>query len=144
MIVNFLTYNKITGEVLSSGYGSTENIYLNESEETGVIPTESYMEWDCVYVDIDKLEVVNIGKKPSANYKLDTTNKLWCIDDVKLSNSIKLQRNYLLSETDWSQLPDVSKDTALAYSVYRQELRDITDQSEFPTNITWPAKPILG
>lgn len=27
------------------------------------------------------------------------------------------------------------------WASYRQELRDITDQAGFPTNVTWPTKP---
>lgn len=49
-------------------------------------------------------------------------------------------RNELLSECDWTQLSDISIETKNIWSNYRQELRDITNQSN-PFNINWPAKP---
>jgi len=52
---------------------------------------------------------------------------------------VRMVRNKLLFETDvWA----VSDRTMTAeQTAYRQALRDITDQSGFPTDITWPTKP---
>jgi hypothetical protein len=49
-------------------------------------------------------------------------------------------RNELLSECDWTQLGDIPTETKNIWSNYRQELRDITNQSN-PFNINWPVKP---
>lgn len=53
------------------------------------------------------------------------------------------QRNTLLAESDWTQLPDVplGAEQKSAWAAYRQQLRDITDQPGFPDNINWPQKP---
>jgi len=48
-------------------------------------------------------------------------------------------RNQKLSETDWTQVADSPVDQIL-WATYRQELRDITLQSD-PFNIIWPTKP---
>ena len=48
------------------------------------------------------------------------------------------QRNKLLAETDWTQLPDVPENTKSRYKEYRQALRDITKQPGYPDNIIWP------
>ena len=53
--------------------------------------------------------------------------------------NIREERNRKLSDCDWTQLPDAPVDAA-AWSVYRQELRDITEQPD-PFNITWPQEP---
>ena len=53
---------------------------------------------------------------------------------------IREDRNNRLSESDWTQLPDASVDTA-AWATYRQALRDLPTQEGFPLNITWPTKP---
>jgi hypothetical protein len=53
---------------------------------------------------------------------------------------IRVQRNQLLSECDWTQLADVSTEIKSNWTVYRQSLRDITSQSN-PFNINWPVKP---
>jgi hypothetical protein len=42
------------------------------------------------------------------------------------------ERNRLLAETDWTQLPDVSQEISKKYLPYRQKLRDITKDPNFP------------
>jgi hypothetical protein len=49
---------------------------------------------------------------------------------------IRAERNKLLAASDWTQLPDASADAA-AWAVYRQALRDITEQDN-PFSIVWP------
>jgi hypothetical protein len=49
---------------------------------------------------------------------------------------IRVERNKLLVESDWTQLPDAPVDAA-AWATYRQALRDVTDQAN-PFNIVWP------
>jgi len=56
------------------------------------------------------------------------------------ANSIRSQRNQLLSETDYLALSDVT--LAAEMAEYRQALRDITDQQGFPETVEWPVKPI--
>jgi hypothetical protein len=52
---------------------------------------------------------------------------------------IRAERNKLLAESDWTQLPDASADAA-AWATYRQALRDITTQAN-PFAIIWPESP---
>ena len=56
------------------------------------------------------------------------------------ANSQRAYRNTLLSECDWTQLPD-SKVNQQAWANYRQALRDVTAQAGFPWEIEWPTKP---
>lgn len=49
-------------------------------------------------------------------------------------------RSQLLVETDWTQLGDIPTETKALYTPYRQDLRDITSQSN-PFNLVWPVKP---
>jgi hypothetical protein len=55
---------------------------------------------------------------------------------------VKLQRNQLLSMSDWSQFPDVPENIKLKWVEYRQALRDIPQQGGFPHNVIWPIEPI--
>lgn len=55
-------------------------------------------------------------------------------------DTVKLERAKRLLATDWTQLPDVPLATKEAWSVYRQALRDITEQPD-PFNIVWPTPP---
>jgi hypothetical protein len=52
----------------------------------------------------------------------------------------RLKRNQLLIDCDWTQLSDSPVKTQ-AWVVYRQALRDITKQVNFPWNIVWPKAP---
>ena len=62
---------------------------------------------------------------------------------AKINNEKAIQerstRDTLLKETDHFALSDVTM--ADAMKTYRQALRDVPQQSEFPNNITWPTKP---
>jgi hypothetical protein len=49
-------------------------------------------------------------------------------------------RQQLLYECDWTQLSDIPSETKDLWTTYRQNLRDITNQSN-PYNIVWPVKP---
>lgn len=56
------------------------------------------------------------------------------------TQSVIADRNYMLSQSDWTQLPDAQVDKA-AWGAYRQALRDVTSQPGFPWVVTWPVKP---
>lgn len=53
--------------------------------------------------------------------------------------NIRAERNVRLFETDWTVLADSPVDKE-AWTTYRQQLRDITNQTD-PFNINWPTKP---
>ena len=54
--------------------------------------------------------------------------------------SIKFERNILLANSDWTQMPDVAIANKTEWAAYRQALRDITTQAD-PFNIVWPTPP---
>lgn len=55
-------------------------------------------------------------------------------------NFLRKKRNELLLASDWTQLADaqVNKD---AWASYRQELRDLPQNTTDPFNPVWPVKP---
>ena len=57
--------------------------------------------------------------------------------------TIRELRNQKLSDCDWTQLADCPLDESAkaSWSVYRQSLRDITNQSGFPHSVNWPQMP---
>ena len=64
------------------------------------------------------------------------------VDEEKLdqkTESMRLERNRLLSACDWTQVPDAPVDKA-AWATYRQALRDITESPLWP-DVDWPNKP---
>ena len=57
--------------------------------------------------------------------------------------SAKFGRDALLSGSDWVVIYHTEKGTniPLEWRVYRQALRDVTEQEGFPFNVTWPQEP---
>lgn len=59
------------------------------------------------------------------------------------TQQILSERNFLLTESDWTILPDAPFTAAKKkkWKEYRQALRDITKQKGFPENVVFPEKP---
>lgn len=59
------------------------------------------------------------------------------------ADDVRDQRNTKLDDSDWTQIADspLSDADKTLWQTYRQELRDITDQTGFPTDVTWPTEP---
>lgn len=57
----------------------------------------------------------------------------------ELPNTIRAERNALLSSTDWWVLPD--RTPTSAQLEYREALRQLPEQDGFPENVTWPVMP---
>lgn len=63
--------------------------------------------------------------------------------DEELAERIRRDRDEKLEETDFFVMPDYPSDPKDLEEVktYRQALRDITKQSDFPKEVTWPELP---
>lgn len=62
---------------------------------------------------------------------------------IYLSTQVRTKRNNLISACDYIMLSDftITGELLTRWKTYRQELRDVSSQSEFPFNIIWPVKP---
>ena len=60
--------------------------------------------------------------------------------DEQKAKSVRGQRDSLLADSDWTQVTDSTANKEV-WSIYRQELRDITSQEGFPHEVTWPQRP---
>ena len=91
--------------------------------------------------DIDTCEIVwDEGTTPIS--KADIQAQFPAVEFDMAMEDLRLKRNYLLSETDFYALSDVTMDSDM--TVYRQALRDITKTTpadDALSNITWPTKP---
>lgn len=58
-----------------------------------------------------------------------------------LGRQIRQQRDRLLAQCDWRSLPDAPGDRE-SWLQYRKQLRDITNQADFPENFNWPTPPV--
>lgn len=62
------------------------------------------------------------------------------LPDEDAARNARAARNAKIATTDWTQVADSPVDKA-AWATYRQALRDIPQQPDFPHTIIWPAKP---
>ena len=60
--------------------------------------------------------------------------------DAQQATSVRIERDGKLKDTDWTQVADAPVDKA-AWATYRQALRDVTVQTGFPWEVTWPTQP---
>lgn len=61
----------------------------------------------------------------------------------ELATAIRSKRNLLLAETDYLLMPDypISEEYLKKVKEYRQQLRDLTEQENFPTKVAFPDLP---
>lgn len=57
------------------------------------------------------------------------------------TEELRIKRNQLLAETDWTQNRDVTLSNDADWKTYRQALRDITKTYKTLDDVTWPKKP---
>lgn len=59
------------------------------------------------------------------------------------TKNVKVERDRLLAETDWvaTRAYETQTEVPQAWSTYRQQLRDLPTQPNFPHDTVWPAKP---
>jgi hypothetical protein len=71
---------------------------------------------------------------------VDMDDEASAAKDAQQATSVREDRNKRLAETDWTQLTDAPVATE-AWATYRNNLRNVTEQSGFPWEVTWPNKP---
>jgi Phage tail assembly chaperone protein len=71
---------------------------------------------------------------------VDFDDAVKAVVDEQQAKSVREERNKKLSECDWTQVADAPVDKAV-WATYRQELRDLTKQTGFPWEVTWPTQP---
>jgi len=67
----------------------------------------------------------------------------WTVENLPQDDAernVRSKRDGLLAESDWTQVADAPVDRA-AWATYRQALRDVPSQADFPYNVTWPTEP---
>ena len=65
------------------------------------------------------------------------------LPDSELDIQARQRRNHRLQKSDWTQLTDtgLTVEQRTAWAIYRQTLRDVPAQSDYPRNINWPVQP---
>ena len=63
------------------------------------------------------------------------------IDPIQDMEDLRMRRNKLLAESDWTQSRDVLLSNDEEWKTYRQQLRDLPKNTD-PLNPVWPTKPL--
>ena len=87
-----------------------------------------------------ELPFIVIGQGTIVESDEITTPTVYVLPAEQLAIEARQQRDQLLQTSDWTQVIDAKVNQAV-WAVYRQALRDIPQQADFPDNIQWPAIP---
>ena len=125
MKLTYCIYEKTTGKItrimscfedeVEGSLEDNEAALVKEGDITGKMVSEG------VFTDIPEDQLV-----------AETIKKAW--------RELRLSRRRLLSNSDWTQVPDAPVDSA-AWAVYRQQLRDLPANTTDPRNVEWPEPP---
>lgn len=125
MKLTYCIYEKTTGKItrimscfedeVEGSLEDNEAALVKEGDITGKMVSEG------VLTDIPEDQLV-----------AETIKKAW--------RELRLSRRRLLSNSDWTQVPDAPVDSA-AWAVYRQQLRDLPANTTDPRNVVWPEPP---
>ena len=86
-------------------------------------------------------EIVQIPYTTEEQAEYDAKKAAWDAgSDTRKAAEVRAERSAKLAATDWTQITDATADKT-AWATYRQALRDISAQSGFPNNVTWPDAP---
>ena len=119
--------------------------------------TKNTFEWVTYEMDtVDAAQVTALNDKLIEGFFLidsiednefqDELTRMYQNQTVVSKTSVRLARDFLLDETDWSMVSDcpLSADDKALYTTYRQKLRDIPASTEFTTaveNTKFPVSP---
>lgn len=93
-------------------------------------------------VEVDGAELID-GEWFLAYKVVPQTPEEYAAATEQRASTVRKDRAFLLAACDWTQLLDspLSSGDQAVWATYRQALRDIPDQSGFPYEVEWPAKP---
>jgi hypothetical protein len=121
-------------------------IYYIKYTESGEVCTFGHAETEDHIIPQDGIKVAYFDDKPDFNpidYIFDGVNFTEKPFDLEAEvQAIRMRRNQMLISCDWTQLPDTTADKD-AWSLYRQQLRDLTNDISDPSDVVWPTPPSL-
>jgi hypothetical protein len=138
-------YARVSNNILQQGYGLDELSFEVTKEQ---YPDDLFLEVDCLcdpYTHYFKDgAIVKKPEKPSSSCFWNDVTLSWVENEQLKEVEVKGQRNTLLSASDWTQIPNnaLTPEKQAAWATYRQELRDVSQQSGYPFNVVWPVAPI--
>lgn len=141
-MISYFVYKTETGQITQTGNCDESEIGLYGTDQ-GFAVGVGNVDIDLNYFDIKNSKLLIIPPKPDESlwWIFDFKSKFWVVNIERADEIQRQKRNVLLTQTDWTQLPDVPLATKESWAIYRQALRDITDQPGYPLEVIWPDPP---
>jgi len=134
-------------------YGEHFRLFPNVSFPNKTVPDEWLTENNCLKLsstkEFDSATQSLVAVEPYlengiayAVKVVDKTDAQITYDNKLKEDTVRKQRDRLLAESDWTQMPDspLTTEKKAEWATYRQALRDITDDADFP-NVAMPDYP---
>jgi hypothetical protein len=141
----FVIYLKSTGAIIRWGSNPALDINVLETSTEAALEVDSNeVTSDTHYVDSGSL--VAKTTKPSEYHKFNYTTKQWEADTPHCLMLLRIDRDNLLSKSDWTQVLDcpLTDSKKTEWATYRQQLRDLplsySNLSDL-ADVTWPTAP---
>lgn len=151
---DFVSYHYIhihreTGEVVGMSAGTVESKSEIPDIEFISVTAEEYATMRYRRCYFDGVIFVDIPPSPSVYYDWNTTTKAWEKNAARIAefmpDDIRAGRDRLLAESDWTDTASapvrLGQEKWQAWQDYRQALRDVTSQPDFPEDVVWPTAP---
>jgi hypothetical protein len=145
----FITYNNTTGQILQTTVTTSEENIILDGTQLSLLEVPEPIDNEKYYLDPQSLQTIAFPEKTDKNYTWDWSTKTW--QDLRTQEQkyteadklIKQQRKQALMNSDWVVIKALEQGVPIpeAWSIYRQQLRDITQQSNYPFTVTWPTPP---
>lgn len=122
----------------------TERGRILQTSEKEFVSTPE--DWQCVQLTDEQAEQVAAASEDlffAEGTLLTLQAKRWASNPEAVKNSLRPERNRLLSESDWTQLNDTPMTDAkrASWAAYRQDLRDLTDDIDENGEVEFPTAP---
>ena len=140
--MTIITYSKTTGDIFAFAVEMTPAEFAKEDANYANMVADIPFGATNYYVKNGQVTIRT--PRPSVDYIWNGYE--WVIDTPYAGQIVRLRRNQLLTDSDWTDTLSAKARLGEAkyneWQVYRQALRDITAQPNFPTDVTWPSPPV--
>lgn len=152
--VNFIVYDVNSYEIISVGE-CPPDVFQMQASNPGQDVIEGIASSDSAYVVNGQIVLYTQQQKDAKNnrpnFSFVWSNKTFLWEDPRSEQqkydscvqAVNAQRIQLLYESDWTQIPNnpLTEQLQQDWANYRQQLRDIPQQSGYPFNVVWPTAP---
>lgn len=151
--MNYIVYDESTKEIVRIGTCSEYDFNLQPSSGQGVVEgnfdsSQAYIDNGAIVLYTDEQKAAKLNRP---NFFFVWSNETFSWEDPRTQSqkyeeaaeTVNTQRIQFLYESDWTQIPNnpLTEQSQQDWATYRQQLRDIPQQSGYPFDVIWPTPP---